>query len=746
MRIVVTDEARAAEVSVGVRRVRTLSDLMADPLVVSAGLREEEVLALVLYTGPMFIKYNTVLRGFPEEGINALKGNKYTTTIYCIVSGIIKLSKVMRLPDNRMVYRGLGGLELPEAFTTPDECGIRGGVEFAMMSTTLDRRVALQYAGQETPTIFEINLGAIDRGASLTFLSQYPAEEEILLPPRSYLEVVGGMSRREAGEDGRMFRIVSLKVNANATSSTIEQIEARRKDILVSAGENALHDIRSRLDSVVASSRVADFLVHNSFANLYMHHVKLADAIVREAEAWVERYREKEPSWFADEAQYSLSVRELSGLERMALGKFEYWLGGGSGGGNQSGGDALIAEPMEQVARKAESEMMQKLQKLQKLLREGPESDDENGYPSKARDLALELCKKRGVVIHGAEEKNDMGEEPIVASWARGDVHNLRLLLVAGSRIDSVSDGDGSTALHRACMMGHLEYAKALVEVGADMLKRDSKGRTCLMLAVEHAHTHVVDLLLERGGKELGMMVDDGGISCAFVASSRDGGVELLKQLERVCGPELLLLVKNDGRSCAHAAAGTGHIEELKYLYAACGKDLLMVLDSNGTSCASVASYNGFLHVVKYLSETCGADLMMLIKKDGVTCPWISSKYGQLDIVKYLFEVCGREHFMRVHNNGASCAYEAASRGHVHVVKFLFESCGRDLIFLLPKHGGSCAHVAAKEGHLEVVKYLFEVCGVELLGIRNNKGQSCLEAAQEKGHDKVSEYLARVLG
>ena len=52
------------------------------------------------------------------------------------------LLQVMKLPENRMVYRGLHGLELPEAFVQAAEYGVRGGVEFAMMSTTLDRRWA----------------------------------------------------------------------------------------------------------------------------------------------------------------------------------------------------------------------------------------------------------------------------------------------------------------------------------------------------------------------------------------------------------------------------------------------------------------------------------------------------------------------------------------------------------------------------------------------------------------------------
>lgn len=43
------------------------------------------------------------------------------------------------------------------------------------------------------------------RGASLSFLSQYPKEEEILIPPRSYLEVVGP-SRIETGAHGLQIR------------------------------------------------------------------------------------------------------------------------------------------------------------------------------------------------------------------------------------------------------------------------------------------------------------------------------------------------------------------------------------------------------------------------------------------------------------------------------------------------------------------------------------------------------------
>jgi len=44
-------------------------------------------------TGPMYCKYNAVLRGFPKAVVDDLNGNTYTTTIHLIVSGVIKLSR-----------------------------------------------------------------------------------------------------------------------------------------------------------------------------------------------------------------------------------------------------------------------------------------------------------------------------------------------------------------------------------------------------------------------------------------------------------------------------------------------------------------------------------------------------------------------------------------------------------------------------------------------------------------------------
>jgi hypothetical protein len=62
-----------------------------------------QVIAIRLFTGPMFMKYNAKLRQFPPAGVQALKGNGYVTTIHAVVSAIIKLSRTWRIPHDRKV-------------------------------------------------------------------------------------------------------------------------------------------------------------------------------------------------------------------------------------------------------------------------------------------------------------------------------------------------------------------------------------------------------------------------------------------------------------------------------------------------------------------------------------------------------------------------------------------------------------------------------------------------------------------
>lgn len=256
------------------RTRQTVAELMAKDKIIQARLSKEELIGLRLYTGPMFVKYNCILRGFPKAVVDGLKGNRYVTTLHAIVSGIRKLGRVEPIPEGRCVYRGLGGMLLPTAFHKPDELGCMGGVERAFMSTTTKRAIAVQYSGNKTPTIFQISIGQIDMGASLNILSQYAGEEEILMPPLSNLEVVGP----KWYEEGCM--VIPLRINVNLKSSTIDEIVMRRKLLhknmlgnLISEAQRVL-DVLSQ-DASLTHGSVSQRIIEQTGSTLGRGYVQL---------------------------------------------------------------------------------------------------------------------------------------------------------------------------------------------------------------------------------------------------------------------------------------------------------------------------------------------------------------------------------------------------------------------------------------------------------------------------------------
>ena len=187
-------------------------------------VRREELIAARLYTGPMFRKYNAVMRGVgkgrPDWAVKdfdeTCMGNKYSTTIWTINSCIIKLGKLLK-PDK--VYRGVSGRGLPSTLREPSKDGVVGGIDVAFLSTTRDLAVAKAYAtGAEDSfgMVLEICQGLIDRGADLSWLSQYPFEKEILFAPLTALEV---MSTRV---EGRLL-VVEMRPTVNQNGQTIDE-------------------------------------------------------------------------------------------------------------------------------------------------------------------------------------------------------------------------------------------------------------------------------------------------------------------------------------------------------------------------------------------------------------------------------------------------------------------------------------------------------------------------------------------
>ena len=223
------DETVTDEPGISMRRARPLGGFEAEWSFIDESLealdqfalRQEEFVGARLYTGPMFVKYNACLRGI---GVKAMEphwtelcsGNRYTTTLHVINSAVVKLGKLQKAEK---VYRGVSGGVLPAQFLTPSEGNIQGGCEYGFLSTTTHGDVALEYAaaGGTAGIVFEMQMGMIDRGASLGWLSQYPAEEEILFAPLTGIEI---QATRVVGS----VLVVEVRLSVNLMNPTIEEV------------------------------------------------------------------------------------------------------------------------------------------------------------------------------------------------------------------------------------------------------------------------------------------------------------------------------------------------------------------------------------------------------------------------------------------------------------------------------------------------------------------------------------------
>ena len=110
--------------------------------------------------------------------------------------------------------------------------GVRGGIEYGFSSTTTDRAQAVEYAGGgggkegNAMTIFEMQMGMVDRGADLTWLSQYPHEREVLLPPLTGIEALS------SDVEGSML-VIHSRLSLNLAAQTLEQVLSRRRKMLM---------------------------------------------------------------------------------------------------------------------------------------------------------------------------------------------------------------------------------------------------------------------------------------------------------------------------------------------------------------------------------------------------------------------------------------------------------------------------------------------------------------------------------
>ena len=374
----------------------------------------EELVGARLYTGPMFQKYNGVMRGATRVGAEATrdgpqgppewalqewtklcKGNRYTTTIWVINSVIVKLGKLTVV---ERVYRGISGRVLSAAMSRRDQRSKgRGGVEMAFLSTTRDREVAMAYAkggSKDAPAcgiVLEIQQGLIDRGADLAWLSQYPFEREICFTPLTALEVVSTRIEDD-------MQVVEMRPTVNQSA---QMIDATVQDAPMIPSLSLQHSQLAFLN-----------LLKEDFEGRCSQDSKGAlEKALRPLRVLQESHQMRKPAWFNDTRNIqSATDQALAAKEEVVrlLQMPETW-------SEVSKGERAIAEDMVQLAKLCanEGDAPSAVQLLHLSIKSAPPSQGLHPWLSKNDVRAVdELYRALNDGVEEPSRQVDVHEQP----------------------------------------------------------------------------------------------------------------------------------------------------------------------------------------------------------------------------------------------------------------------------------------------------------------------------------------------
>ena len=175
-----------------------LQDFVEHPSSKAAHLEEAHVVALRLYTTVAYRSLNEPLRD--KERFERSEPHRLPVTVAFVDQAIRQLRaneapghrghEHESLSESRFLYRGLRNVAVPEQFME------QGGSELGLMSTTSSLRVAMLYCASRACVLLRLcTQSFMERGADIAYLSTFPAEDEVLYPPLTYLQPTGEVEK-----------------------------------------------------------------------------------------------------------------------------------------------------------------------------------------------------------------------------------------------------------------------------------------------------------------------------------------------------------------------------------------------------------------------------------------------------------------------------------------------------------------------------------------------------------------------
>lgn len=373
-------------------------------------------------------------------------------------------------------------------------------------------------------------------------------------------------------------------------------------------------------------------------------------------------------------------------------------------------------------------------------------------FPYKALLVIAIAC----LVVAGAAAAGEIHE-----AVESGDLATVKDLIEKDAALLESRDGDGSTPLHIACIKGHLELARYLLEKGADPLAGDNENSTPLHIAAIGGNTATAQLFLDRN-IDIDIR-DDNGMTPLLFAGYR-------RQQEMI---EFLIPKGADinakttgGGTMIHAASYSGNIDLLRSLIAG-NADVNVGPDRYGLAPLAAATYRCHTDAARILLDN-GADpnptgenvqlpleitcvsnceeILKLLLEKGAHADGIGDKTGA-PLVTAALE--GKTNMVRTlidHGADINCRTEfgwtplngAAHSGEPEIITMLLDR-GADPS-ATSDNGSTPLMRAVSMGHTEAARIL-AARGSDLAAADRSYGWTALHCAAIRGHADITEDL-----
>ena len=472
-----------------------------------------------------YLIYNSILRQWPKDLFDLFNngGNLFTTTIHVLVSAVQKLSRALRIPDGMKLYRGLGGtMDLPNRFYNADDHGCKGFAEWGFMSTTSNRKVALQYSGvadgKPKCLVLELRVGAVDRGACLQKYSQYQGEEEYLYMPLSFLQQDRDIYTEVTAKG--IVSVIPVRIIPNMKTQTVEEALQRKKSLHISAFAYQMDELHREITDLMTSDEAKEKLIESRALGADRQDVmeywdavttsSIVNNVMVKCRAVLSKHQELDAVDYTDESIYrSLSV-EMVSTRTCALSTIRYALEYSTDW--RSFG---LWNPVTDEFKDWEPDLLsyhrQYLGCLKRRINDSPAGS------AVAKEMALKICQVKGLVDKDVEAVNhrnesklavavydgvgldllgllvDAGASPlggIEACCYEGNMEGLALLIKRGADVSSSS-------LCEAAVNGHSECLRILIDAKANVDGLAGETYTPVYLAADRGQVECVRVLVE---------------------------------------------------------------------------------------------------------------------------------------------------------------------------------------------------------------------------------------------------------